>query len=178
MEPSPTRAPRRKVDNSVGALFAGSSRRRIAILFDRNKFLELAEGESPLHERLSASVDAVVFGVFSLRKDGDVYQGDTLMIRDASYSSILRRMAGAMASQDRVKSVKWGGREQHVPPREWGHYWGIRRRGQKAKERLQAALGLSNERMNKLVEVLWRTTTLLPEADRAQLGYGAENALD
>jgi hypothetical protein len=162
----------------VAALFAGSSRRRIAVLFDRHKFLELAEGESPLPERLSVSIDAVVLGVISLRKDGEVYQGETLTIRDASYSSILRRMAGAMANQDRIKSVKWGGREKYVAPREWGHYWGIRRRGQEAKGRLQAALGLSNERMNKLVELLWRTATLLPEADRAKLGYGPENALD
>ncbi len=154
--------PPKRVTNSMASLLAGSSHRRLVMLLDRPEFMVLA-GVDDVLASLPGSIGRVVLGVVQLQRESEGEYTMRVVVQDDEYLPMLRNIGSAVAELDRdVKRLKW--RDRYLSPRPWGPYVGVRRRGTTARRRFQKMRDLSNERMNKIVELMWRTFTLLESA--------------
>ncbi len=161
MSQKPSTATQNRVNNNLGILFSGGSNRRMVLLLDRKRFLALAHKN--LGDALSDKGRDAVLGIVTLRREDDTYLAEVTEGDATGYNYILLQLASAASDADGVASVKWG-RQMHSS-RTWGPFQGLRRRGFQSRSKFQEITGLSNERMNQFVELLWRT---------ASFGFGAE----
>lgn len=148
-----------ELGNSVAILLLGSSRSRIVVLLDRKRLLDLAQREGFLDE-ISIESRSIVFGILRLTLVEDRFNGNILFGEGSAYARVLQRIASTIAARDEKKLV-WRGHQVEV--KNWDHFRGLRRRGQETKERLRRDLDYSHERVNKLLEVLWRMRSLTAE---------------
>ena len=145
-----------RVNNAHGTLFGGGASRRIVLLIDCKALVDIA-GESDLPAAIAQKNEDIVLGVVRLRNDGDRYFADICENREAGYNHILLQLASAVADADGLARISWGKNTHSSRP--WGPFQGLRRRGFSSRSKFQAASGLSNERMNQIVELLWRTAS-------------------
>jgi hypothetical protein len=163
MKPKPAKPTPNRVTNNLGTLFSGGASRRIIILIDRKAFVEIAHAND-LPAAVARNTRSIVLGVVRLRVEDDTYHADIVEGDDKGYHYILLQLASAAAEADGMDKISWG-RQPHVP-RPWGPFQGLRRRGFASRAKFQTITKLSNERMNQLVELLWRT---------AGFGFGANS---
>ncbi len=164
--------PHKRVTNNMASLLAGSSHRRLVILLDRTELMVFA-GVDDLMVSLPGVIGRIVLGVVELHREDNGDYRMRVIVHDDEYVPMLRNIGSAVAAQDDVKRLRWHGRM--VTPRAWGPYIGVRGRGIRARRRFQQMRELSGERMNKLVEVLWRVFMLSGSArgDEVVLGDSA-----
>lgn len=160
--PPQKRPPPKRVSNSLGCLFGGGARRRLILLVDRKKFVELAQADV-LVSAISEQARDVVLGVARIRKEDDGYHADIIEGDIEGYYHILRQLASAVGDGDGVSHIVWG--DRMAATRSWGPYQGLRRRGAQARAKFQRETRYSNERMNQTVEFLWRAFCLASGAE-------------
>ncbi len=148
--------PPKRVTNSMASLLAGSSHRRLVILLDRAELMGLAE-VADLMVAIPGVIRRVVLGVVEIKREGDSGHTMRVVVQDEEYLPMLRDIGSALAHRDGVTALRWRGRT--LSPRAWGPFVGVQRRGLAARRRFQNARNLSGERMNRVVELLWRVYT-------------------
>lgn len=142
--------PRQLVSNDVGAIVSGAPGRRRVMLLYKPAWQVLHTVEDLWISSRSQAVRLVLGCVEMTSPRAGLYVATTAPALEG-YGGMLKALCSGVADEDSVETLDYLGTKLS-PPREWGPYAGVRRRGRAMIGGVQKAHNLEYRDMAQVVE--------------------------